>query len=179
MSNHLWLPNTIKKKSPNFDNRTSDEVSLLVIHNISLPPNKFGGDWISDFFLNQLDISADPAFQEIATLQVSAHFLIRREGQIIQFVALNKRAWHAGVSSFKGREACNDYSIGIELEGTDEIPYTPIQYQQLAVLTQQIMTLYPEIIPQRIVGHCDIAPQRKTDPGQSFDWTHYFTLLKV
>jgi len=149
------------------------EISLLVVHNISLPPAQFGGPYITDLFLGKLDENADPYFKEIAHLKVSAHCLIRRDGKIIQYVSFNNKAWHAGVSAFDGREQCNDFSIGIELEGTDDIPYTEEQYQLLALLVKKLQASYPLISHNNIVGHCDIAPNRKTDPGQSFNW-HYF-----
>lgn len=166
-----WCP------SPNRNARPTGEVSLLVVHNISLPPNQFGGHYIEDFFCNQLDCTAHDYFAEIHTLQVSAHLLIRRDGGLVQFVPFNQRAWHAGVSNFEGRENCNDFSIGIELEGADHIPYEPCQYTQLAQVTQLLMQTYSAITPARIVGHNQIAPQRKTDPGESFDWSTYQTLL--
>ena len=173
MNKDIWIEAVEKQISPNFNDRADSNIDLLVIHNISLPPNQFDKDWITPFFLNQLDISASPYFKSIAHLKVSAHFLIRRQGQIIQYVPLNKRAWHAGVSSFKGKERCNDYSIGIELEGTDTLPYTDIQYQKLQELTLKIQKIYPKITLDRITGHTNIAPNRKTDPGESFDWTRY------
>ena len=157
--------------------RPANEVSLLVVHNISLPPNQFGGPFIEDFFCNQLDCTAHDYFQEIHTLQVSAHLLIRRDGSLVQFVPFNQRAWHAGVSEFEGRDNCNDFSIGIELEGADHIAYEACQYDVLAKVTQALMQSYPAITPSRIVGHNQIAPQRKTDPGESFDWPTYQTLL--
>ncbi len=167
-------------ESPNYDERPVGTVTdLLVIHNISLPPNEFFGDWIVDFFCNRLDINAHPYFATIAHLQVSAHALLRRDGSLIQLVSFNKRAWHAGVSQFAGRTQCNDFSIGIEVEGADDVPYTPIQYQQLARLTRAILQVYPGINEQRIVGHCDIAPERKTDTGSAFDWQHYFHLVNT
>ncbi len=178
MNDGIWLPGVRRLPSPNCDERPPDSiVDLLVIHNISLPPGEFGGPWIEDLFLNRLDPQAHPYFAEIATLQVSAHLLIRRDGRTCQFVSLERRAWHAGVSCFAGRERCNDFSIGIELEGTDELPYTDAQYEQLARLTQQIRNHYPAITPQRITGHADIAPGRKTDPGPAFDWARYRSLL--
>lgn len=164
--------------SPNCDERPADtEIDLLVIHGISLPPGEFGGDAINALFTNQLDPKAHPAFHSIADLKVSAHILIRRDGEVIQYVPFKKRAWHAGESSFQGRTRCNDFSIGIELEGADTVPYEPIQYQRLAALTQVLMQFYPGITQQRIVGHSDIAPGRKTDPGAAFDWQHFFGLL--
>lgn len=160
--------------SPNHDERPpGQKIDLLVIHNISLPPGQFGGEAVAAFFLNQLPREQHPYFQEIAHLQVSSHLFIQRDGHLIQFVPLTKRAWHAGQSCFRGRQACNDFSIGIELEGTDEVPYTSQQYEQLITLSLAIMQAYPNITPENIVGHSDIAPNRKTDPGPAFDW-HYF-----
>ncbi|RLQ23754.1 1,6-anhydro-N-acetylmuramyl-L-alanine amidase AmpD [Seongchinamella sediminis] len=146
---------------------------LLVIHNISLPPGQFGGDSIERFFTNCLDWEAHPFFAGIRGLRVSAHLLIRREGELLQFVSFDERAWHAGVSAFDGRDNCNDFSIGIELEGTDQLPYTDAQYQALAAVTAALFETYPQLRPERIVGHCDIAPGRKTDPGPAFDWRRY------
>ncbi|WP_027852258.1 1,6-anhydro-N-acetylmuramyl-L-alanine amidase AmpD [Marinobacterium litorale] len=166
-----------KAPSPNCDDRPGEEISLLVVHNISLPPGQFGGPGIRQLFTNCLDPDEHPFYREIHELRVSAHLLIDREGQVIQFVPFEKRAWHAGVSQFEGRERCNDFSIGIELEGADDIPYTDIQYQVLADVTRELMALYPEITPDRIVGHCDIAPGRKTDPGPAFDWERYRNLI--
>jgi len=148
-------------------------VSLLVIHNISLPPKQFGGNYIEAFFCGLLDKSIHPYFAEIGDMRVSAHCLIKRDGEIIQFVPFTQRAWHAGKSSFQGRGICNDYSIGIELEGADHIAYTWAQYASLVKLTHYIMLYFPQIKLSRIVGHCDIAPIRKTDPGQAFDWPFY------
>ncbi|VAX11132.1 1,6-anhydro-N-acetylmuramyl-L-alanine amidase [hydrothermal vent metagenome] len=164
--------------SPNHDERPLGTIiSLLVIHNISLPPGKFGGPWMDDLFLNQLDSCADPYFQEICQLRVAPHLLIRRDGELVQYVPFKHRAWHAGPSEFQGRENCNDFSIGIELEGTDDIPYTDAQYLALAQVTQQIMQTCPAITSERIVGHCDIAAGRKTDPGPVFDWERYRSML--
>jgi N-acetyl-anhydromuramoyl-L-alanine amidase len=164
--------------SPNCAERPPNTgIELLVIHGISLPPDEFGGPYIEALFTNTLDHSAHPYFQTIAGLRVSSHILIRRDGSLIQFVPFIKAAWHAGVSSFQGRERCNEYSIGIELEGTDTYPYTSEQYKQLAELTQVLMQTYPAITRDRIVGHSDIAPGRKTDPGPVFDWQYYFKLL--
>jgi len=166
--------------SPNHDKRPADTIiDLLVIHSISLPPGEFGGPWIDDFFLNRLDPSANPYFQGIYQLRVASHLLIRRDGEIIQYVPLPSRAWHAGQSTFLDRENCNDFSIGIELEGTDNIAYTDAQYQVLARISQQIMQIYPSITPERIVGHCDIAPGRKTDPGSAFNWERYHAMLAL
>ena len=160
--------------SPNHDERPAGTTpDLLVIHSISLPPDDYGGPWIADLFLNRLDPSVHPYFSEIHQMKVSAHALVRREGEVIQFVCLDKRAWHAGESCFNGRENCNDFSIGIELEGSDRIPYTDAQYHALARITREIMERYPGITPNRITGHEHIAPGRKTDPGPAFDWKRY------
>jgi AmpD protein len=164
--------------SPNCDERPhEDDIHLLVIHGISLPPNQFGGPYIEQLFTNTLAVDDHPYFKEICHLNVSSHLLIRRDGEVLQFVPLHKRAWHAGQSQFCGREKCNDFSIGIELEGADDIPYENIQYDVLAELTQAIRAAYPAIINDNIVGHCDIAPERKTDPGLAFDWQRYRTSL--
>ncbi|MEW6997703.1 1,6-anhydro-N-acetylmuramyl-L-alanine amidase AmpD [Colwelliaceae bacterium BS250] len=165
------------KPSAHCDERECDDISLLVIHNISLPPGQFGSEHISDLFLGKLNPDDHDYFKDIYQFRVSAHCLIRRDGQIIQYVPFNKRAWHAGVSNFAGREKCNDFSIGIELEGTDELAYTNAQYSQLQQLTTLIMQTYPEINKNRITGHCDIAPGRKTDPGKCFDWHKYKSVL--
>ncbi len=157
--------------SPNYNERpVGANVDLVVIHNISLPPGEFGGPYIDALFTNHLDASLDPYFIEIAALKVSSHCLIRRDGEIVQYVPFDKRAWHAGESNFRGRENCNDFSVGIELEGTDEIPYTSIQYAVLANLILVLKQTYPDITDSRIVGHNTIAPTRKTDPGSVFDW---------
>lgn len=142
-------------------------VTLLVIHSISLPPGEFGGDGIERLFTNDLDCAAHPYYRTLAGVRVSAHFLIRRTGELLQFVPCTKRAWHAGVSAWRGRSACNDYSIGIELEGADDVPYAEAQYLALAELARALRSSYPIA---EIVGHCDIAPERKSDPGPSFDW---------
>ena len=166
-----WIAEAKRCISPNQDTRPDQAtVDLLVIHNISLPPGNFGGPWIQDLFLNDLDTAVHPYFASIAGLCVSSHFLIRRDGELLQFVPMSNRAWHAGTSCFDGREACNDFSIGIELEGSDDTPFTHAQYLQLAKLAKQIMLTYPAITSERIVGHSDIAPGRKTDPGPFFDW---------
>jgi AmpD protein len=165
--------------SPNFDSRPEHtEIDLLVIHNISLPPSQFGGSGVIDFFTNQLNLKDDPYYQTIATLKVSSHLFIRRDGELLQFVSLHDRAWHAGKSKFKGRQSCNDFSIGIELEGADDIPYEQSQYQTLIALTQVLIAAYPNISLENIVGHCDIAPGRKTDPGDCFDWNYYRNTLR-
>lgn len=160
--------------SPNCNQRPEGQaISLLVIHNISLPPGKFGTGYVQSFFANQLDPAQDPYFQTIAELKVSAHLFIERDGAVTQFVPFGARAWHAGVSSFHGVANCNDYSIGIELEGCDNIAYTDAQYEALAKVTYEILAAYPEITLERIVGHSDIAPGRKTDPGDAFDWVRF------
>ncbi len=175
-----WLKNAIQSPSPNHDQRPPDtEIQLLVIHNISLPPDQFGGPWIKDLFLNQLDPKQHPFFQDIAHIMVSAHLLIRRDGELIQFVPLERRAWHAGVSCFQGQTCCNDFSIGIELEGSDNTKFTDIQYATLVEATHSIQSLYPAINKEHIVGHSDIAPGRKTDPGSHFYWSKYRRLLDV
>lgn len=151
----------------------SNGVNLLVIHNISLPPNQFGGPHIEELFTGNLDPSFHPFFAEIHKLRVSAHCVIQRDGNVIQFVPFHLRAWHAGVSSFQGRSNCNDFAIGIELEGADNIPYTDAQYESLSKVSKLIMFNYQDISIGRIVGHEDIAPFRKTDPGVAFDWCRY------
>lgn len=161
--------------SPNYDERPPDtDINLLVIHNISLPPNEFGGDGVIELFTNRIDPAAHPYYQALQGLKVSAHFFIRRDGALIQFVPCNQRAWHAGVSSWQGRERCNDFSIGIELEGSDITPFTDAQYEMLIALTQCLCERYPI---QDIAGHSDIAPGRKTDPGPWFDWKRYDSSL--
>ncbi|MCL4112704.1 UNVERIFIED_CONTAM: hypothetical protein GTU68_052151 [Idotea baltica] len=169
-----WFLNLIHCPSPNFNERPDNAiVSLLVIHNISLPPGQFGTKKIHDFFQNKLCTTEHSYFREIASIQVSAHFLIERTGSIVQFVSCFKRAWHAGISVFQGDDNCNDFSIGIELEGTDEQPYTEEQYEALTWLTKELRLHFPLITHQRICGHSDIAPLRKTDPGPYFDWSRF------
>ena len=161
--------------SPNCDERPAGcRIELIVVHHISVPPGEFGGPGISQLFLNRLDPSAHPAYAPIAGLRVSAHFLVRRDGELIQFVPCAKRAWHAGESAWKGKARCNDFSIGIELEGTGEIAYTDAQYEKLAALTRALQSRYGIA---EIAGHSDIAPGRKHDPGPSFDWQRYRALL--
>ena len=173
-----WCEQARRVPSPHHNERIGpDDISLLVIHGISLPPGEFGGPWIDDLFLGRLDPDAHPYFAGIHQLRVSAHCLIRRDGELVQYVPFTARAWHAGVSSWEGREACNDFSIGIELEGTDELPYSDAQYEVLAGLSRAISDQYPEVTASRIVGHCDIAPGRKTDPGTSFEWHRYRGML--
>lgn len=160
--------------SPNYDLRPDGtEITLLVLHGISLPPGEFSSkshQYMTNLFTNTLDPNQHPYFEKIYQLEVSCHCLIKRDGRLIQYVPFNYRAWHAGTSCFNGRENCNDFSIGIELEGADDIPYTPAQYQVLLPLIKAIRHIYPKIIAKNIVGHCHIAPNRKTDPGNSFDW---------
>ena len=150
---------------------------MLVIHNISLPPGCYEGDCVERFFTNCLDWDEHPYFDEIRGVEVSAHLLIRRSGELVQFVDFDQRAWHAGQSSFQGRENCNDFSIGIELEGTDEEPYTEAQYSALSEIAAALIRHYPLLETDRIVGHSEIAPGRKTDPGPAFDWAHFRRLL--
>ncbi len=166
-----WLEGARIVPSPNRDARPpGEEISLVVIHAISLPPGEFGGPWIDALFTNTLDPGAHPFFASIAALEVSSHFLIRRDGELVQYVPLEERAWHAGRSCFEGRERCNDFSIGIELEGCDEQPFDERQYQRLIPLLRRLMARYPAITTERVVGHCHIAPGRKSDPGPHFDW---------
>jgi len=173
-----WLVNARQVVSPNCDERSAAAtIDLVVIHGISLPPGHFGGPYIDQLFTNSLDISADPFFTEIEGLQVSAHALIHRDGSVTQYVPFDRRAWHAGQSCFDGRDGCNDFSIGIELEGCDDQPYEPLQYQALVTLLRLLMRCYPAITPQRVCGHSDIAPGRKTDPGPAFDWDRLHHLL--
>ncbi len=164
--------------SPNQDRRPAGAVvDLLVIHNISLPPGEFGGPWIDDLFTNRLDPRAHPYFRDIKDLKVSSHLLIRRSGEIVQYVPFHRRAWHAGRSEFCGRCDCNDFSIGIELEGVDDLAFEDAQYRALTRVTRLLMQHYPGITAGRITGHSDIAPDRKTDPGPAFDWRRYRALL--
>lgn len=166
-----YLENARFIPSPNYDERPPTcAISLLVIHNISLPPDEFGGNGVIELFTNQLDPATHAYYQSLRDLKVSAHFFIRRNGEIIQFVPCTLRAWHAGISCWQGRNRCNDYSIGIELEGSDTLPFEPIQYDKLIALTSALLTAYPI---RDIVGHADIAPNRKTDPGPYFDWKRY------
>jgi AmpD protein len=163
-------------ESPNFNDRPVDEdISLLVIHSISLPPKKYNTDHIERFFLNELDFSSHNFYKNIAGMKVSAHVLIKRNGEVIQFVPFDKRAWHAGVSSYKGKNDCNNFSIGIELEGSDDDIFEDIQYEKLSLITSLLITEYDLITKDNIKGHSDIAPERKTDPGVLFDWDRYLT----
>jgi AmpD protein len=162
------------------DDRPENQlIDMIVIHNISLPPGEFGTGSVEKFFCDQLDVSQHPFFSTIHHLKVAAHLFINREGAVTQFVPFSKRAWHAGQSIFQGRERCNDFSIGIELEGTDHIPFEEKQYVTLSQIIRLLMKIYPAITRERIVGHSDIAPQRKTDPGPAFDWNFLDCLLQV
>lgn len=160
--------------SPNCDDRPTGSIELLVIHNVSLPPGEFGGDAVQQLFTNSLDINAHPYYQAIAGLKVSAHFFVRRDGRVIQFVSCLKRAWHAGESCWQGKPRCNDFSIGIEMEGNDTVPFDDAQYDALHCLTMALRAAYPVC---GIAGHSDVAPQRKTDPGCCFEWARYLAAL--
>lgn len=165
--------------SPNQDERPPGaEPELVVVHGISLPPGETGGPWIDRLFTNRLDPEAHPYFREIEGLRVSAHLLIRRDGEPVQYVPFHRRAWHAGVSSWRGRERVNDVSVGIELEGTDDLPYEEEQYHRLAEVVRALRTAYPGIGPDALAGHSDVAPGRKTDPGPAFDWDRLRSLLE-
>ncbi len=164
--------------SPNWDERPAGaDIDLFVIHGISLPPGEYGGPWIDALFTNTLDPGAHPYFAGIHQLKVSSHLLIRRNGELVQYVPFHRRAWHAGVSQFEGRERCNDFSVGIELEGSDEESYEPAQYTRLAEVIVALERAYPGLSRQRLVGHSDIAPGRKTDPGPFFSWSRLLGLL--
>jgi AmpD protein len=164
--------------SPNFNQRPENtEIQLIVVHNISLPPSQFGGGYIEQFFQNQLDWSVHPYFQTIQGMEVSTHLLILRSGEVLQFVNFNDRAWHAGRSSYLGKKECNDYSIGIELEGSDDLPFATEQYDALVQVTTCLQQHYSKI-QQHIAGHSDIAPGRKTDPGPYFNWANFRTQLQ-
>ncbi len=173
-----WLQPAEIIPSPNFDSRPLGcDVDLLVIHNISLPPGEYGGGDVQRFFCNTLDCQKHPYFENLIDLKVSSHLLIDRQGVVTQFVAFDKRAWHAGHSNFYGREACNDFSIGIELEGVDDQAYSECQYRSLIAVTKVLMKTFPALNKQHIVGHNTIAPDRKTDPGEAFDWDQYLLAL--
>jgi AmpD protein len=170
-----WLDGVRRVESPNQDDRPADiEISLLVLHSISLPPGEYGGDAIERFFTNRLDAQAHPYFRQIVDMRVSAHFLIRRDGQLVQFVPVLKRAWHAGVSSWRGRSACNDFSVGVELEGSDDSAFDEAQYRSLEQLVRRLR----QALPLRdIAAHSDVAPGRKTDPGAGFAWAQFLARL--
>ncbi|MEJ2918994.1 1,6-anhydro-N-acetylmuramyl-L-alanine amidase AmpD [Bordetella avium] len=174
LDRHGWLhpaPTVTLLPSPNVDARPPGaQVSLLVLHNITLPPGEFGGPYVADLFLNRLDLNAHPWFARLKGLRVSAHFFVRRDGNIVQFASIHDRAWHAGVSRFAGRERCNDFSVGVELEGTDRLPYTDAQYTTLSKLARRLRARLPI---RAAWGHEDIAPGRKTDPGPAFDWPRF------
>ncbi len=164
-----WLTGARRRPSPNCDERPpGTEICLIVLHNISLPPGRFGGDDVERFFTNSLDPAADPFYEQLREVRVSAHLFLRRDGGWVQFVPFSGRAWHAGVSNWRGRARCNDFSIGIELEGTDDLSYTDAQYAALAAALESLTACYPI---EAITGHSDIAPGRKTDPGSAFDWS--------
>jgi N-acetyl-anhydromuramoyl-L-alanine amidase len=175
----IWWPGARRLISPNQDARPGGcTPSLVVIHAISLPPGEFGGPWIDDLFTNRLDPAAHPYFREIASLRVSSHLLVRRDGSLVQYVPLDRRAGHAGRSRFQGRPACNDYSVGIELEGCDDQAFTGRQYAVLAELVAGLIRLWPEITPERVTGHQQVAPGRKTDPGPMFHWHRFRSMLR-
>jgi AmpD protein len=164
--------------SPHCDDRPPAGIpELLVLHGISLPPGEFGGPWIDKLFTGSLPPTAHPYFAQIAEARVSAHVLIRRDGELVQYVPFDRRAWHAGASQFEGRQACNDFSVGIEFEGADDCPYEVAQYIAAAGLLRALLRAYPSLAAQRVVGHSDIAPGRKTDPGEAFDWARMRALL--
>lgn len=172
------LPDARQVASPNCDERPTDcDVELVVIHGISLPPGNYGGPEIDQLFTNCLDPNAHPYFAEMAHLKVSSHLLIRRDGELVQYVPLSMRAWHAGDSCYSGRVACNDFSVGIELEGQDEEPYTEAQYDRLVDVANRLLEQFPALTPESITGHSDISPGRKTDPGPAFDWDRFRTSL--
>lgn len=172
-----WCAGVRHCPSAHCNERPQGEISLLVLHNISLPPGQFGTGKVQEFFTSGLNASEHAYFAGIVDMRVSAHFFIERDGQISQFVSCLQRAWHAGVSSFAGRENCNDFSLGIELEGTDDLPYSEAQYDALLALVQQLLAAYPALSVERICGHSDIAPGRKTDPGPAFDWPRLRTAV--
>lgn len=170
-----WLEGVVRCASPNCDDRTDpDDIALVVVHNISLPPGQFGGGLIQQFFTNCLDCTVDATLRDLDGVRVSAHLFVDRRGTVTQFVPFHKRAWHAGVSNYRGREACNDYSIGVELEGADDVQYEDVQYAALAALVAALMNRYPQLSLQGVVGHQEIAPERKSDPGSVFDWSRLY-----
>ena len=180
MTDDGWLPGVERIPSPNCDDRPdNEEPSVIIIHAISLPPRQYGGDYIERLFTNRLDPNEHPYFREIEGLEVSAHFLIDREGSLTQYVPVNRRAWHAGESVYAGRAACNDFSVGIELEGDEVSDYTAAQYKVLAAVIDTLRTSGDSLRDAPVVGHSDIAPGRKTDPGPAFDWARLGGLLAV
>ena len=173
-----WLTGARRLPSPNSNARPPDaSIELVVIHSISLPPGRFGGGFIRDLFLNRLDTRAHPSFESLEGMRVSAHLVIRRRGGVSQFVPFDRRAWHAGLSSWRGRPGCNDYALGIELEGCDDRPFTESQYRRLDAVLRALLARYPRLSPESVVGHVEIAPGRKTDPGPLFDWRRVLTAL--
>lgn len=175
-----WLRAARRVPSPNFDARPGGILpELIVVHGISLPPDQFGGPWIDRLFTNSLPPEQHPYFEKIKELKVSTHLLIRRDGELVQYVPFHERAWHAGASSYQGRERCNDFSVGIELEGADEIPYEPAQYRMLSAAILALCEAYPSLSLARIAGHSDISPGRKSDPGPAFDWQRLYALLRA
>ncbi|MBT7952162.1 MAG: 1,6-anhydro-N-acetylmuramyl-L-alanine amidase AmpD [Gammaproteobacteria bacterium] len=173
-----WLEDVRQVPSPNCDDRPDGcEIDLVVMHGISLPPNEYGGEYIDQLFTNTLDPQEHPYFAEIVALRVSSHLLVNRKGEITQYVPFNDRAWHAGKSEFQGRQTCNDFSIGIELEGCDDQEYEQVQYQVAANIVRLLRQNWQGITKQRVVGHCDVAPGRKTDPGEAFNWDYFYSLL--
>ena len=173
-----WLEDARRVPSPNCDARPPGcGIDLIVVHGISLPPGKFGGPYIEQLFCNRLDPDAHEYFRTVAGLRVSAHLLVRRDGSLVQFVPFSERAWHAGKSCFEGRARCNDFSVGVELEGTDRVPYDTRQYERLGGVCRALIQRWPAITADRIVGHSDVAPRRKTDPGPAFDWRRLRGLL--
>lgn len=174
-----WIRGVRKVPSPNCDARPAGcELELVVVHGISLPPGQFGGRWIDELFVNNLDPTAHPYFASIAAARVSAHVLISRDGLLTQYVSFAARAWHAGESVYAGRSACNDFAVGIELEGTDDVAYEDVQYERLGRLLRSLRDAYPTLAAADVVGHSDIAPGRKTDPGPAFDWGRLRALLE-
>lgn len=175
---HRLRPSAREVVSPHYDERPDpDDIALVVLHNISLPPGRFGGPWIDDLFCGRLDPDAHPYFREIAHLRVSAHLLIARDGAVTQYVSFDRRAWHAGVSSWQGRERCNDFSIGIEIEGSDDAPFEDVQYASLVQVLPALFERYRRLGSRKLTGHSDIAPGRKTDPGPHFDWSRLHAML--
>lgn len=177
LSRH-WVDQARHWPSPNYGERPDpDDISLIIVHNISLPPGEFGGGHVDALFTNRLDPAAHPGFQQLEGLHVSSHFLIDRAGELTQYVACNRRAWHAGRSSWAGRQECNDFAIGIELEGADHIAYESVQYHRLAELVALLQASYPRLELDAVAGHEDVAPGRKTDPGPAFDWAVFWSRL--
>lgn len=177
-SDHRLGPGTVHRDSPHGDARPDPhDLSLVVIHNISLPPGEFGGPWIDDLFMGRIDPRAHPYFETLRGMRVSAHLVIGRDGGVIQYLPFDRRAWHAGVSCWQGRERCNDFSIGIEMEGTDDQPFSDAQYDVLSGVLRALFARYPRLGPDTLAGHSDIAPGRKTDPGPCFDWARLRRML--